>query len=337
MRFSLRVLSIVLCMIVSVTIYGQTASTQTHDAVRAGGIEFVFASASRGRELLGKRDAFVDRMSPFDRTVRMRTSDDRGIDGFLEFASGEVIDWPDEDRRAVRRAVESLDVHLKQWKLPDVRRVDLIHTTGREESNAAYTRGNAIVLPRGKAGSLDNPPTRLLAHELFHVLSRSHDDWRNPYYAIIGFRATNEIQLPKSLAPMRITNPDAPEIRHIIRIEIEKDRHVHVAPVLFSNSDFDPNKRSIFDYLEFQLLEVIMIVGKQWIPVTRNGEPVLHQPNLPDFHRQIGGNTRYVIHPEEILADNFAALVTGASVKDQWVIDAMVKGLEGKPEAAGAQ
>ena len=36
-------------------------------------------------------------------------------------------------------------------------------------------------------------------------------------------------------------------------------------------------------------------------------QPVLLDPeDLPDYHRRIGRNTNYIIHPDEILADNFA-------------------------------
>ena len=39
-------------------------------------------------------------------------------------------------------------------------------------------------------------------------------------------------------------------------------------------------------------------------PVLATGEPVLLDPaNVPDFHEQIGRNTKYIIHPEEVLAD----------------------------------
>ena len=31
----------------------------------------------------------------------------------------------------------------------------------------------------------------------------------------------------------------------------------------------------------------------------------------PDYFRQIGRNTSYIIHPEEVLADNFSMMVLG--------------------------
>jgi hypothetical protein len=40
---------------------------------------------------------------------------------------------------------------------------------------------------------------------------------------------------------------------------------------------------------------------------------VLDPADVPEYFTAIGLNTRYIIHPEEILADNFTLLVRGDS------------------------
>ena len=55
----------------------------------------------------------------------------------------------------------------------------------------------------------------------------------------------------------------------------------------------------------------------------KEGEPVFHSPKTLDFHRQIGKNTGYIIHPEEILADNFALIMTNGKVTDTWLTEKM--------------
>jgi hypothetical protein len=294
------------------------------DVIRAGGIEFTFASPNQGRQLLRQRDRFIDQMSPFDRQVRMRTSDDQGIDAFLEFAAGEVLAWPPQKRKLVRAAIESLDGPLRKFKLPDIDPVVLVHTSGREESRAAYTRGPAIVLPPNMIASGDAKNRKLLAHELFHVISRANPELRDRLYSILGFRRTGKISLPDNAPQFRLTNPDAPVVEHVIRVKLSEEESVFVAPMVYSDSPLDPTQpRSLFAFLNFQLMEVIPIVGKRFIPVSNQGQPVFHDPSLPDFQRQIGGNTKYILHPEEIMAVNFSLLVTGAKVKDPWVIDRM--------------
>ena len=42
----------------------------------------------------------------------------------------------------------------------------------------------------------------------------------------------------------------------------------------------------------------------------RDGQPhLLDAEKTASYHEQIGKNTRYIIHPDEILADNFVHLV----------------------------
>ena len=56
-----------------------------------------------------------------------------------------------------------------------------------------------------------------------------------------------------------------------------------------------------------------------------NGEPILlNFDDVPDYYIKTGDNTRYMIHPEEILADNFVFLVQGTQpAKSEWVIEGM--------------
>lgn len=304
----------------------QVAEPQPSDVVRAGGIEFHFASADQARQVLGRRDRFVDQMSPFDREARMQTTQDPGIEAYLDFVVGEARDWSAAGQAAVSRAIELLDDPLSELALPEVGPILLVHTTGREESGAAYTRGSAIVLPPHYTGTPENPKQRLIAHELFHVISRKHPELRDKLYSIIGFRFVGPLAPPASLAERTITNPDAPVIEHVIDLKLADDSSATVSPILFSPSEFDPQKsRRLFGYLQFRLMEVKRGDQRKWSAKLDGGEPILHVPEIADFHRQIGRNTGYIIHPEEILAENFASLVTGSKVKDQWLIDAMEK------------
>ena len=46
------------------------------------------------------------------------------------------------------------------------------------------------------------------------------------------------------------------------------------------------------------------------MPRMSSAQPVLASPEkVSGFFEQVGGNTKYLIHPEEILADNFAWLI----------------------------
>lgn len=296
--------------------------------VRAGGIEFQIVDAKLAEQSTASRDDFVDQMSPFDRQSRMKADRDPGVDAYLKFVAGEMLDWPAERRDAVRRGIELLDEPLRKLRLPPIGPVLLAHSSGREESGAAYTRKSTIVLPAQYTGSVEKPNQRLLAHELFHVLSRKHPHLRDQLYAIIGFRYVGQIGLPDELSERTITNPDAPMIEHAIDLKLEDGSKATMVPLLYSDTGFDPSDgRRMFGYMKFRLMEVGPGEKRGLAVKLADGQPILHEPTIADYHRQIGGNTGYIIHPEEILADNFASLVTGAEVKDKWVVDEMRKTL----------
>ncbi len=149
---------------------------------------------------------------------------------------------------------------------------------------------------------------RLLAHELFHVLSRHSPAVRKQLYALIGFQPCNPIVLPEELEAIKLTNPDAPTIDYYITIEHEGER-LHVVPLLLSDRQrFEPQRAGLFDYLTFKLLAIEEHDGR-WRPVLLDGKPVLIDGRANASYRaKIGKNTNYIIHPDEILADNFAHL-----------------------------
>lgn len=61
-------------------------------------------------------------------------------------------------------------------------------------------------------------------------------------------------------------------------------------------------------------------------PIMKNDEFVFTDfEALPRFEEATGGNTDYIIHPEEILADNFSIYIMDLEVNEQWVIDALIE------------
>jgi hypothetical protein len=287
------------------------------------------ADVAQGRKVLLERDAFAESLSRFDRQSRLDTTRDVTTDELLRFAAEQVLPWTDEDAQRVAEAAASLREKLQP--LGDVfpREVLLIQTTGREEGDAAYTRGEAIILPTGK---IRQPPARLerlLTHELFHILSRHNPKLRKRLYAVVGFEVCDDIPLPAGLKDRKITNPDAPRIDCVIRLEFD-GRAAACAPVLIASAeDYQSGARGgFFKYLQFRLMEV-QPLGTGFAPKLVGGAAVLHESKDADnYFEQIGRNTGYIIHPDEILADNFVYLVQKRENLDTpRIIEAMAREL----------
>ena len=123
-----------------------------------------------------------------------------------------------------------------------------------------------------------------------------------------------------------LINPDGVNLGQVIDLQTA-DARISAIPVITSNeTELKEGKSSFFSYLKFDLFQVIK--GKGGIKVLSNddGTSTLKLEEMRDFFRKIGDNTDYIIHPDEILADNFMFLTL--SQKDEKSIAHLTK--EGK-------
>jgi hypothetical protein len=270
-----------------------------------------FASPDEGKAILTADDDFTASLSRFDIQCRLQTDADVKLSDWKQFVAQHVRPWEASEIETITQSVQRLEKKLANFRIPLPTVIRLVRTTGDEESNAAYTRAAAIILPAKILGYTTMQLDRLLAHELFHLLSRHDGAIRNQLYRIIGFELCQPIELPPSLAPRRITNPDAPLIDCTISVTAANGKTHVVAPVLYANAKTYDVKRkaTLFQSLLFRLL-IVEHRGGRWQAVLTNGEAVVLDPKKePAFLDQIGKNTNYIIHPDEILADNFVRLV----------------------------
>lgn len=268
-----------------------------------------FATPTEGRRELRRRDEFTVRMSPFDRSARLKTEASVSEKHYLDFVAAQVQPWNRKTRADVTAALALVRPKLDALKLPWPKSVWLIRTTGREEGQAAYTRGASIVLPDALLGRDANRLADLLAHEFFHILSRANPALRSELYQAIGFEKCPEVFFPPILASRRITNPDAPVFDQAIVVKVG-DAVQRVVPVLHATVDRFPagEKQEFFEFLAFRFWPI----GP---PTDQPGKApqLLTREQISGFSEQVGKNTDYIIHPEEILADNFKLLVRGAT------------------------
>lgn len=273
-----------------------------------------FADVSDGRVALRKSDAFINSLSRFDKQARLKTKKDISTKQFLDFVSSHVREWKKDDRQKLRKVISEIRPKLARFDLPFPKTVQLVHTSGMEEGGAAYCRGNSIVLPTGVLRRKPKQLETLIIHELFHVMSSHNPALRQELYAIVGFKPCGVVDLPESLADRRITNPDAPSIEHAVTLSIE-GKNQKAVPILYASvANYVPEEgKSFFRYMQFRLM-VVKKQGKRFRPLLHDGKPVLLDPkNTPSYFDKIGHNTQYIIHAEEVLADNFVHLISGTT------------------------
>ena len=277
-----------------------------------------FASVAEGRAVLGAEDAWTTATSDFQRGATIGARPPVSREAFRGFLADTVQPWPPSQVGRWQQAVDAVLARATALRVPLPPEVLLVNSDGRDAANAAYTRGRAIVLPTQTlpASEPDRTDPFLVAHELFHVVSRHDPGLADRLYALVGFEPVAPLQWPAAWLEARIANPDAPFDRHAMRLAID-GRDALVMPLLVANRTELQAGETFFSVMELRLLEVTASPGAPTLPVLRDGEPVWHAPQrLPAYVARLGGNTGYIIHPEEVLADNFAQLVTGRAVRN---------------------
>ena len=273
-------------------------------------MRIIFASGSEAGSYLRTEDAFLLSMSPFDRSVRLQTSREISKAEHIDYVSRQVLDWTAREEEKIRDIMVRINQALSEYSLSFPDEIIFIKTTGLEEGTAAYCRGNNIIVLPG--GYLDMPFDRLydlVLHELFHIYSRNNSEVQEALYGILAFKKCGELQLPDDIFRQKITNPDAAVNCYYFPAAINGSEY-KLMPILLASSDYDEEKGGeFFDYLVFNFIAVSEN-GDAVVPLRRNNQYVLFTPNqVPEYLRLAAGNTGYIIHPEEVLADNFVFLI----------------------------
>lgn len=304
---------IILCF-VFLFVTGCTAEQQTseetpqlYDAIPNVNVIFDGAIAP----LIAADDEYFEAFSTFDYAGKFKSSAPLDYNQRLKIYENAIEPYTDGEKQKIQKAFEVVKKGLNgiKIKVPDQ---IIIFSDSVTESGEAYTRKNAICLPKKMVNSMsDKKLAELLAHETFHILSRYNQEEREKWYAILGYKKTNEVVWPTELKTLILANPDAAHNNYVITCQY-KGKGYDFVHILYSDKPYDLNsKKSFFRYLKQEMMAVEVIDGTPK-PLYIEGKPMLvKKSDLSDFTSQIGKNTKYTIHPEEITADHFALLVMG--------------------------
>ncbi|CAF2765771.1 unnamed protein product [Rotaria sp. Silwood2] len=259
---------------------------------------------------LEKIDDYISSFSEFDLKCRLNLSSPTPQD-YLKFIAQQILIWDEKSSQAVASCVQVINTTcLEQLKLLTYPpRIYIVLTNGKDENNAPYCRNeNVIVLPQ--TITLNRKMIHIFVHELFHIWSKWNTNLtiRDELYASIGYHkipVVKSIELPASLKQIKMTNPDAPFVlKYYIELKKLGDKNGKIykcTPIIHASRDFDSNfSTNFFDYL---LATTLILDDTTYEPL----EPLQYLPyeEASNFFDQIGNNTFYVMHPEEILAENF--------------------------------
>jgi hypothetical protein len=263
------------------------------------------ADASEGRAILASEDDFTRGLSSFDRSFRMRTVTHVEDADLRKFLGEQATDFTEEEAAAWDAAIVTVAQGARGLGRVLPPEVLVVKTTGGEERDHAYTRGNAIVIPASRARTWRGERAmRLLAHELFHVASRAAPAFRDAAYALLGFEPVGPIAPPPELDDKRISNPDAHALGHYVRLDAGA-----VVPLLTSGRPLADvlEETSVLGFAGLTLLGIDPDEGT--VLRDAHGSLVLVDAQATDWATRLAKNTTYTIHPEEVLADNLSLVI----------------------------
>lgn len=268
-----------------------------------------YASIEKGNQLLMKEDDYTESWGQFDIDSRMQKKNSTKEE-LLEYATKQTREWTIDEKKTIDSIIINIDNIIEKnnynLKFPD--NIHLIKTTAKEEGGAmGYTRENYIVLKDDVIFSTKVDLTHLILHELFHVLSRNNPQFRKELYEIIGFKLMENIEYPESLKDYRISNPDATQTDSYITLTID-DKEVDCMMIMYSNEDYESGV--FFDYVNIGFLSLKGGTIKT-VEYLENQPVIYGFDKIAGFFEQIGINTEYIIHPEEIMAENFSLAILG--------------------------
>ena len=268
-------------------------------------INIRFASKEEGQQLI-KNSSYYNRLTQMDIDWRAKKQN-ASLAELIAMAQNNVLDFTEADKDLVIQAFKFIESRLDKFdsQLPLPPEIIFVNTTMEDEGSAgAYTSGNMIVL--NQSCIVYPYIEELIAHELFHCITRHSPEFRQKMYSLIGFTVMDhDIEFPERTKRRLMANPDVEHIDNYAEFTIDGVKRKCALVAYFAKSWAEASK------LEGPLATFFNNYHTVLLPLDELDHPYSHSA-ASDFWDKLGRNTTYVSAPEECLAVNFSyAIVYG--------------------------
>ena len=204
-------------------------------------------------------------------------------------------------------------LRLHECHLPFPEEIVFVKTTMNDESRASgYTTGNSIFL--NESILMEFLPAAwlntLIAHELFHCITRHSPKFRKEMYALIGFTVMDhDIEFSEHVRCVIMANPDVEHIDSYAEFTINGEKRKCTLLPFYVSSWAEAYASQGESAKFFDNMETVLV------PLDDLSTP-FNLEEASDFWDKMGRNTNYVTAPEECLAVNFSdAILYGLQKK----------------------
>jgi len=263
---------------------------------------YSFATKEEGIQYYLSNQEYFNNFVQNDLDYRLNKKD-ATLEEFLEFAKEQILEFTDKDKELIEKTIASLEeiCNKNGYTIPKHKPIVFIKTTMLEECDAgAYTHGTQIYIGNDLLNyddiDIDIYAKYILAHEIFHTLTRSNPEFRADMYSLIHFKVQeNDFELPESVKEYIITNPDVEHHNSYATFNIT-GKEIDCYMAFISTQHFEKEGDIFFDYSKPVLVPI-------------DGSNIYYEiEEASNFYEILGNNTGYNIDPEEVLAGNFGIL-----------------------------
>lgn len=323
----------VLLFIHFIAIFGIAACKGNHkkefEAIAGGlntNVRYLDSIEASDRIINDTKEGFFESITAIEIQIQMKRESafstlQEARQHYKEFLKGQVSNWTDSEKllmaEVMNLALKNISALSKSISPDSLLLIKI--KTGHYGNDVYYTRENCIFIPENIFKDFDaERQLPVMLHEIFHIISRYNPIFKDKMYSLIGFERTNkEVRLPSNLEDKLLTNPDGFSMNHMITLTDRNNRQIKAIPLISSkHAGFRADWTDFFDYLNFDLFEVMEENGTLKVKTTENGQSTIQLEYTPSFFTKIKDNTQYIIHPEEIMADNFMLAVLAYNGND---------------------
>ena len=325
-----------LCLVLMLAAFGvKAAAVRAKDETaeeKHQQIPYRFADKQEGQKLLMSNTRYHEGFTENDLQFRMQ-SKDAAMEEYLSFAKDQVRDFTAVQKALISKTMDRIEEIAadKGYHFPALDEITFVCTTMKEECDAAaYTHGTQIYVSKSVMDTCaenkgyDSYLLQLMAHELFHCLTRCNPDFRADMYKLIHFTVQEkEYELPPSVLDYFISNPDVGHHNAFAAFKIN-GKLIDCYMAFATRKHFEKPGDSFFD------------TGSAVLVPVDGSDQYYYSEDASNFKEVMGENTEYTIDPEECMADNFSFLIAydkdgpeGKGYKTPEIIDGIRDYLQG--------
>jgi hypothetical protein len=279
-------------------------------------LDSMFASKAIVKDDIEK---FFDKIQPVDMMIQMKHAYDSTVKreaillDYKQFIQHDVEDFTVKESQFLVKVMSDA-YELCNMVSPKIfpEEIKLVKTKGKHYGDDTYyTRENLIVIPKA---ALVKPNydefLKVMLHEISHIYTRLHPAMKATLYATIGFkRIAQPLEMNDSLRQRILMNPDGIDENWATPLTLGNGNEAFTIPIIYANEmSYKKEKQEFFQYLGWNYYEIAPSVSGKNLTVQTIGKLQKSTLNTVGINKLFKDkfNTDYIIHPDEIIADNFA-------------------------------